>query len=159
DLVKIIVDDVPDELADEIEVRVSATAVNSLNELEKSLTIEAGGVTITLPQTTLQGLAAVGDDLYFRIVPVRKTEDWQTVVNRVLGNVELQQDSRDKTVDVIVQPMVLETNYESQKTRVQFPLSGLTIPTDPGERLQFLRCLVIFIENSDGEKVVKHGDV
>ena len=55
--------------------------------------------------------------------------------------------------------MTIETNMSQRAVDIILPLTGINIPTDPAEREAFLKDLGIFIEHSDGEKVLEKGEV
>ncbi|MGB8957118.1 MAG: Ig-like domain-containing protein, partial [Tumebacillaceae bacterium] len=158
-IARIVIEDVPGKPSDEVAVSLSADAVGKLNVAGLSVVIEASGSRITLSSETLHQLAANGKDLYVRVVPIRKPDVTQQVQDRVLHAKELLEYAHGATVRAVGQPMTIETNYSDRKTKVMFPLTGFTIPTDPQERRAFLNGLSVFVEHHDGQKDVEIGNV
>ena len=159
DTVRIVIDDLPDQPADEVGVNVSSESLRKLKGVDLGLVIEASGARITLSADTLSQLSDGGKDLYFRVVPIRKQDESKQVKERVLDTLELQQYAHGNNVRAVGQPMTIETNYTNRKTKVMFPLTGIDIPTDPQERAAFLNGLAIFIEHTDGQKEVETGQL
>ncbi|MCR2807168.1 S-layer homology domain-containing protein [Paenibacillus soyae] len=156
-LARIIIDDLPGDPADEVSVKVSSDALSKLKEADLNLVIEASGARITLSAETLDRIGEAGEDLFFHIVPVRQAADQQGVTQGVMHASELQQYAKGKAVQVVGQPMMIETNYTNRKTNVMFPLTGIRIPTDTEERSAFLSELAIFVQHHDGTKDVEKG--
>jgi len=156
---KIVIDDLPEKPADEVTVNVSSVALGKLKTAELTLAIEASGARITLEAETLGQLSGTGNDLFFRVVPIREPEEEQEVEERVVGSTELREYADGRTVLAVGQPMTIDTNYSERKTKVMFPLTGITLPTDAQERTEFLNGLVVFVEHSDGDKEVEKGQI
>jgi hypothetical protein len=55
--------------------------------------------------------------------------------------------------------MTIETNYQNQTTKVTFSLKDISIPTDAAARKEFLDNLAVYIQHSDGEKVLDRGTI
>jgi len=155
----IIIDDLPEKPADEVTVNVSSSALGKLKTAELTLAIEASGAKITLDAETVRQLSDSGDDLYFRVVPIRKPEVEREIEERVIDSPELKEYADGRTVLTVGKPMTIHTNYNDRKTKVMFPLSGISIPTNPQERAKFLQGLAVFVEHSDGDKEVERGEI
>ncbi|AWB46536.1 hypothetical protein DCC85_21770 [Paenibacillus sp. CAA11] len=156
---QIVIDDLPDQPADEVKVGIAHDSLLKLQKAQLGLVIEASGARVTLPADSLSGLTGSNQDLYFRVVPIRKADETRQVEERVLDTKELKDYAQGSHVQAVGQPMTIETNYANQKTKVMFPLTGVNLPSDPQERQQFLSGLGVFIEHSDGEKEVEQGDI
>lgn len=156
---RIVIDDLPDQPADEVVVNLSSDSLGKLKGAELGLVIEASGARITLAADTLSQLSTDGKDLFFRVVPIRTSEEVAQVQERVMDTAELQTYAQGANIRAIGKPMTIETNYVDRKTKVMFPLANITLPADPQERQKFLSGLGMFIEHTDGEKEVAFGDI
>jgi len=157
DVVTIVIDDLPDAPADEVVVNVPVGSVAELSGKQINLEIKTNDVKITLSKDALALLQGDGKDLYFRVVPIKQPEEREQVETRVLNAEELKNLSPSGDVRVLGQPMTIETNYSSRRTKLEFPLSGVSLPEDPAERQAYLERLAVFIEHSDGEKAINRG--
>ncbi|GIO84928.1 hypothetical protein J25TS5_18600 [Paenibacillus faecis] len=154
---RIVVDDIPGQPADEVNVNISKEALLKFKEGKLGLAIEAGGAKISLPLDTLGQLNDDGKDLYFRVVPIRKPSETETVQDRVESAQEFREYARGRNARAVGQPMTIETNYTNRVTKVMFPLTGIDLPEDAQDRKNFLNGLAVFIEHSDGEKELEFG--
>ncbi|AGF55774.1 chitobiase/beta-hexosaminidase C-terminal domain-containing protein [Clostridium saccharoperbutylacetonicum] len=151
-----------DPSVSETQVNIPRDTLSALSSGNVNLQIETGGAIVSLPKESVQGLAGSGQlngDLYFRLVPIndttRQTEikttaDKEAAVKLVTGN---------KGVQVLGTPMTIETNMSQRDVDIVLPLKGVIIPTNQNERQAFLNDLGVFIEHSDGEKVLEKGQV
>lgn len=157
DLVQIVVDNIPDNKADEVSVTINKDSVKQLSDNKVVLEVKTEEVSIQIPKETLQVISENNDDLYFRVVPIKdkeqQTEAFQNaitaeVVQKVAGNSEVQ---------ALGIPMIIETNYQNLNTKVIFSLKDITLPTNETSRKEFLDSLAVYISHSDGEKELIHG--
>ncbi len=81
---------------------------------------------------------------------IKTTADQQATIKAVSGN---------NGVQVLGTPMTIETNMSQRSVDIVLPLTGITLPTDATERQAFLNDLGVFIEHSDGQKVLEKGQV
>ncbi|WP_297417468.1 chitobiase/beta-hexosaminidase C-terminal domain-containing protein [Clostridium sp.] len=146
----------------ETQVNIPKETLSALSSGNVNLQIETGGAIVSLPKESVQGLVQSGQlngDLYFRLVPIKDetkqteiktTADQQATIKAVSGN---------SGVQVLGTPMTIETNMSQRAVDIVLPLKGIAIPTDATERQAFLNDLGVFIEHSDGEKVLEKGQV
>ncbi|WP_102348305.1 DUF4347 domain-containing protein [Bacillus sp. Marseille-P3661] len=156
---RIVIDDLPNNPADEVEVTIPKGSVNQLVEGNISLEIQTNDVRVAILQETLKSLQQLGMDLYFNIVPIKDENEKKQVEERTLSAAEVQKIAGNSNVVVHGKPMIIETNYKNYPTKVVFPLTGLKLPSDPKERKALVDSLAIYIEHSDGEKKVQKGKV
>jgi hypothetical protein len=156
-IARIVIDDVPGKPADEVTVNVSGAALAKMKSAKLGLVIEAGGSKITLSADTLSQMGQNGEDLYFHVVPIRQPEARHQVEQRVANSKVIKDYARGGNVTLVGQPMTIDTNYSSRRTKVLLPLSGMNLPSDAKERAAFLNSLAVFVEHSDGEKLVQTG--
>lgn len=154
---RIVVGDVPGNPADQIDVRVASAALSKMISADLGLVVQAGGAQIALAADTLSQIGEDGEDLYFRVVPVRKSDERSQVEQRVLDSQVVKSYAGGSGVQVVAQPMTIETNYAHHRTEVTLPLDGISLPADQKERDAYLRSLAVYVEHSDGEKVVENG--
>jgi len=81
---------------------------------------------------------------------IKTTADKEAAVKAVSGN---------NGVQILGTPMTIETNMSQRSVDIVLPLTGITLPTDASQRQAFLNDLGVFIEHSDGEKVLEKGEV
>ena len=136
-----------ENLADELAVEIS---LNVLEKLQDSLTIKTDQGSIVLTKETLEKMKQDGKDLFFRIVPVRKLDERNEVIERTrtheLVIAELQTEQK---VKVLGTPREIETNYKGYETTVILPLDDVEY-----SNIENLR---IFIEHTDGDRKVLSG--
>ena len=157
--VRIVIDDIPHQPANQVNINVPKEALKELTLSHMNLQMIMNDVKITLPSSTLQGIEALGIDLYFRVVPIKEPKERETVVDRTIKAEEVQSIAGLEGVEVLGTPMTIETNYTNQATKVMFPLTGVPIPSDVESRETFIQSLAIYIEHSDGEKKVQTGEI
>ncbi|HHY74365.1 MAG TPA: hypothetical protein GX497_14305 [Bacillus bacterium] len=157
--VRIVIDDLPDNPADEVAVTVPKESLNELVNGKLSLEIQTGDVKVTIPQEALTAFNQLGIDLYFNIVPIRDEKEKKNVGERTVNAAEVRKVAGNSQVQVHGKPMTIETNLKNHPTKVVFPLKRLQLPSDPKERKALLDSLAIYIEHSDGEKKVQQGTV
>lgn len=155
--VRIIIDDLQDDPADEIVLRVPDASLSMLSEAGFDFIIEIGGLKISLPQASVGQIAAQSDDLFFRVVPVRNDARRAEAERRMRNSAEMQSVARGQEVQTIGQPMIVEANYSGEKSLLMLPLEGVLLPEPPGERERYLSGIMVFVEHGDGEIAVKHG--
>ncbi|MGO0059031.1 S-layer homology domain-containing protein [Brevibacillus fluminis] len=156
-MVRIVIDDLPWDHADEVAVKVPKEALVQLKDGQVSLEIKTVDVTITIPQEMLATLS--GNDLYFRIVPIQQPAEQQSVVERTVNADEVKQAAGGQDVQIIGKPMRIETNYANRRTKVTFPLHDVSLPSEPRAQQAFLSTLSVYVEHNDGEKELKTGRV
>ncbi|MGC5326006.1 S-layer homology domain-containing protein [Brevibacillus sp. SYSU BS000544] len=157
DVVRIVIDNLPHNPADEVSVKVSDNALGPIKEQQVKLEIKTDEVTITLPRETVTALPE--DELIFRVVPIRKSDEEQIVTERALQADMVKQAANGQMVEVVGKPMVIETNYQNRLTRVMFPLQDVKLPTDRKALRTFLASLAVFVEYTNGETELKSGTI
>ena len=158
-LVRIVIDDLPDNPADEVAVTVPIESINELVSGDLSLEIQTEDVKVTIPKEALKAINQLGIDLNFTIIPIRDENEKKNVEERTINAAEVQRIAGNSKVLVHGKPMTIETNLKDHQTKVVFPLKGLQLPNDPIERKALLDGLAVYIEHSDGEKKVQQGKV
>lgn len=156
---RIYVTDLPDDPADERIVSMNAESLSLLADGGMSLQLEMPDAQLTLSAASLQQLGKDGKDAYFRIVPIRADAERSEVTTRVQSAELVLKAAGGHTVSVIGQPVKIETNYSGYKTEIVFPLNTLSLPENPAAAKQILDELAVYIEHSDGEKVLTQGEI
>jgi LPXTG-motif cell wall-anchored protein len=138
-----------DNLADELAIEIS---LNVIEKLQDSLTIKTDQGSIVLSKETLEKMKQDGKDLFFRIVPVKKLDEKNEVIERTrtheLVIAELQ---IDQEVKVLGTPREIETNYKGYETNIILPLDDVEYSNSENLR--------IFIEHTDGDRKVLSGEL
>ncbi len=156
---RIIVTDLPDDLAEEYELNVPALAMNELASGGIRMVAAFPNAEIALPKETLRKLQAEGTELYFRIVPLRKAAEQAQVEQRMLKEEVVKQEAGGREIIRVGMPLTIETNYSGHATQILFPLDGLALPGDEREAKRILDSLAVYIEHSDGDRVLRKGTI
>ncbi|CAK4841911.1 unnamed protein product, partial [Aphanomyces euteiches] len=156
---RIVIDDLPNDKADEVMVNIPKDSLGALTNKEMQLEIKTNDVKVTLSKDSLNKLNTDAKDLFFRFIPINKPEARTEAEDRVTKEIKLMVVSQNQTIDLVSKPMTIETNYSSRKTTLEFQLADINIPENAAERAAFLSELAVFIEHSDGEKVVNKGKI
>ncbi|MDD9268630.1 cadherin-like beta sandwich domain-containing protein [Paenibacillus sp. GCM10023248] len=160
-LVRVVVNDIPTDRANEVAVEVSSSAYKNMAS-KLDLAIETDEATVLLPKDTLQLLEQANVELFFRFVPIRDAELANQVKQQAQMDAKVAEQSVNKTVSQIGTPMEIETNVTSdspKETKLVFPLAKLNPPSNTLEREAYFANLYIFIEHSDGTTEFKKGTV
>lgn len=158
-IARIYVTDLPEAPADERIVSLTAESVNLLAGGGLSLQIVLPDAQITLSQASLEQLSKDGKEVYFRVVPVRTDAGRSEVASRVQAAELVKNAAGGQPVNVIGQPVQIETNYFGYTTELLFPLNSLTLPEDQAAAKQVLSNLAVYIEHSDGDKELSQGEI
>jgi len=159
ELINIRIPDIPSDPAEEVSVKIPKLSIGQLSDNHVSLNIQTDDVGIRLPKESIQGLDSKNNDLFFRVVPIWKEDEKQQVFENTKKAQVVQKIAGNQEVQVLGKPMTIETNYQNQKTFVTFSLKDIKLPNDSVERDTFLKHLAVFIQHSDGEKVVQKGKI
>jgi len=155
---RIVIDQVPDEPATEILVTIPAGSISKLIEAKVDLVIVTEGVEIALPAASIAGMEHM-DELYFRVVPIREESEQHEVKERVQSSPELQVLLQDQNYALLGAPITIETNYSNHLTKLTLPFTGIDLPEKAAELEAYVKGLSVFVEHSDGEKVVEQGTI
>ncbi len=156
---RILVTDLPGDIADERYVSLSAQALTLLSDSGLSLQIELPEGVIELRSDALKQLGQKRTDAYFRIAPIVAASERKTVDARVLEADLVVQAADGRPVSVIGYPVKIETNYSGTKTEVLLRLDSVKLPLDKEAAKKLLSELRVYIEHSDGEKKLMQGEV
>lgn len=152
---RVVVPDDKDEVTDQ-RFNVDQAAVQALGSAGVALELFTENVKIIVPQDSMNRF---DDDLYFRLIPIKKESERVEVENRAKVEKIVREVAQDNRITVVGRPMTIETNMQSRKVTLVLPLTGVTLPSNPTERDAFLADLAIFIEHSDGEKALIRAKV
>ncbi|PAD23928.1 hypothetical protein CHH62_19795 [Niallia circulans] len=151
--VRIYMPDDTNNLADELAIEVP---YSTLQKLGDSLEVGTDQGKLLLSKEVIQQLQRDGIDLYFHIVPIRQKEDKEDVMSRTIGSVQVKEAIAQvggNKIQVLGTPREIETNYKGYKTDIVLPLADVLYN---GINLDMIR---IYIEHTDGEKVVEQGEI
>ncbi|WP_158299396.1 S-layer homology domain-containing protein [Paenibacillus antri] len=140
----IVIDELPGDEADEVAVELPTTSVEMLADNAFALNVETVYGTISLDAAELSKLNASGTDLFFRLVPIKQETEQEQIRNAV----PQQYQMLGRTLEV-------ETNYSGYETKLMIPF--LKNGIDPSRIV--LNRVKVYIEHSDGEKVIQQGTV
>ncbi|WP_161946605.1 immunoglobulin-like domain-containing protein [Ureibacillus xyleni] len=155
DTARIVIPDAKDEVA-QADIKIEKASIQAFEQGKINLEISTDNARIILPAESMKNM---NEDLYFKVVPIKERAQQQQKENQVRTEEVVKKVAGNQTVNVVGRPMTIETNMTSRSVDLVLPLRDVSIPTDAAERQAFLSKLGIFIEHSDGEKVLVKGDV
>ncbi|WP_338589395.1 S-layer homology domain-containing protein [Paenibacillus sp. Y5S-9] len=149
---RIVIPDTKDAVS-ETRIELPKAAVKELNDGSLKLEISTENVVISVPTNSIAGF---DQDLYFRVVPLKKESERKEVEERAKKEQLIQQIAPNTNVRVMARPVEIDTNMQSREVTLTLPLRD-SLPTDPAARQQALDNLAIYIEHSDGTKELIQG--
>lgn len=149
---RIVIPDTKDSVS-ETRIELPKAAVKELNDGSLKLEISTENVVISVPTNSITGF---DQDLYFRVVPLKKESERKEVEERAKKEQLIQQVAPNTNVLVLARPVEIDTNMQSREVTLTLPLRD-SLPTDPAARQQALDNLAIYIEHSDGTKELIQG--
>ncbi|MEQ6388009.1 Ig-like domain-containing protein [Bacillaceae bacterium S4-13-58] len=149
--VTIYVDELPTDVPDEIAVEVKADAVAAFASHFVNLDIKTEYTSFALDSNALHEMAASGLDLFFRVVPIKDPVQKNTIKNGVANEPAVTQveSATGKQANLLGNPIQIHTNYSNYETTLYIPFAKNDIQYEDINNLR------VFIEHSDGEKVVR----
>jgi len=156
---RIIVDELDGDEADEFAVEVPRQSLALLTANGNTLEVDTEYGRLTIDAAELARMNDSFLDLFFRVVPV-KNPDMQEKLNQDIPNEPVVRNAAGSNkVEVIGTSLEIETNYSNYSTKLFIPFAknGITVPANNVD--SFIKSLRIYIEHSDGEKVVTTGTV
>ncbi|MCF7757817.1 S-layer homology domain-containing protein [Paenibacillus xylanexedens] len=149
---RIVIPDTKDSVS-ETRIELPKAAVKELNDGSLKLEISTENVVISVPTNSIAGF---DQDLYFRVVPLKKESERKEVEERAKKEQLIQQVAPNTNVRVLARPVEIDTNMQSREVTLTLPLRD-SLLTDPAARQQALDNLAIYIEHSDGTKELIQG--
>ncbi|WP_141502947.1 S-layer homology domain-containing protein [Paenibacillus luteus] len=153
------INEVPGDEPGEIAVEIPGQSVRLLNNNQNTLDIRTEYATLSIPADTLTQMADRYLDLFFRLIPV-KDAGHQTELNAsIVNDTVVRTAAGGRNVEVIGSSLEIETNYRDYTTTLFLPFAknGIIVPASNFD--SFLNSLRVFVEHSDGEKVVMNPTV
>lgn len=151
---RIVIPDEKDKVS-EVDVKIPSGAVNTLAGGKANLEIYTENVRIIIPNESLDGF---NQDLYFRLVPIKKEEERREVEKRAKQEEQIRAIAKGQEIKILGRPMTIETNMQSRPVTLVLPLKD-SLPQNEAERQAILDNLVIFVEHSDGTKELIRGEI
>ncbi|WP_136607869.1 immunoglobulin-like domain-containing protein [Paenibacillus dokdonensis] len=152
---RLYIPDAKDEVSS-IDVNISKDAIEKLVSAGLDLDIYTENAQIHLPAESLLGLTK---DLYFRVVPIKKEDERKQVETRAKQEKVVREVLGNGSIYVVGRPMTIETNMSSRAVTIMLPLDPSSIPSGAAERERFMSNLAVFIEHSDGERVLVKPEI
>lgn len=151
---RLIMDQLPGDVPDELAVEVQAGSVSTLANYGMTFQVESETAVLTIANDVLQQMRKQAMDLYFRIVPVRSAPQREALAGQIVNDPVVRQAAVGMNTEVVGTPQKIETNYTSFRTKLLIPFGGILPAGDP---TSFLNSLHVYIEHHDGEKEVVAG--
>ncbi len=155
--VRVTVADLHNDSLDEIFIELPKDTVQLLTENQVDLEFRTDYATIIIPRGSFVTSKTNPLNVYLRVAPIREQEKRLEVEDRTTHAAEVKVISNGSNVRVVGTPVTIETNLQNRKVKLLFPIAASSIPDDPSERSEFLNSVAVYIEHSDGEKVVQQG--
>ncbi|PZT53781.1 hypothetical protein DN757_20720 [Paenibacillus silvae] len=152
DTARIVIPDAKDAVS-ETRVEVPKTAVKELSDGSLKLEISTANAVISVPAKSIAGF---DQELYFRIVPLKKESERKEIEDRAKKEQIIQQAAPNANVRVLARPVEIETNMQGREVTLTLPL-GNSLPTETAARQQALSNLAVYIEHSDDTKELVRG--
>jgi hypothetical protein len=145
--------------ADEYAIEIPQQSMSLLAGHGNSLEIQTDFAHLSMGNDMLAQMNESFLDLFFRIVPVKNADKQKAINNAIPNESVVRTAAGGRQVEVLGSSLEIETNYSNYNTKLFIPFAknGIVVPT--GNATSFLDSLRIFIEHSDGEKVVQQGTV
>jgi len=145
--------------ADEYAIEIPQQSMSLLAGHGNSLEIQTDFAHLSMANDMLAQMNESFLDLFFRIVPVENADKQKAINNAIPNESVVRTAAGGRQVEVLGSSLEIETNYSNYNTKLFIPFAknGIVVPT--GNAASFLDSLRIFIEHSDGEKVVQQGTV
>ncbi|WP_310832088.1 glycosyl hydrolase 53 family protein [Paenibacillus pedocola] len=155
DTVRLVLPDTEDKVAEQ-EIGLSKDTLKTLASGKVNLEMSTVNARLILPQQTL---AQLDGDYQFKFTPVKSEQAIKAVEERAKREQIVQAAAGSGDVHVVGRPVNIETGVKNQPVDLILPLPGNVLPTDAAAREAFLSHLVIYVEHSDGEKVLVQPQV
>jgi hypothetical protein len=144
---------VPDKNGTQKEARVTlpTAAISALADKGMNLEIATDHGGIKIPPSALKDL---GGDVFFRITPSKPKNEQvaQAERNTIASDISKSIDGAQATV--IGNPLKIETSLTKLATTISIPVDASLLPTNAAQREAFLKELGIYIQHSDGDRVL-----
>ncbi|MFJ5792569.1 InlB B-repeat-containing protein, partial [Lysinibacillus sp. NPDC093197] len=148
DTARIIIPDANDKVS-EVVIDIPKSSVAQINAGNINLEIATMNAIISIPNVSMSNF---DNDLYFRLVPIKTSEQQHQVEDRILKEDLIKDTLQSEKVYLIGRPMTIETNMQNR------PVT-LTLPLPKNITQEQLNNLAIYIEHSDGTKELLRGKV
>lgn len=134
--------------ADKVEITVPNTSVAQLNNNSTGLNITTTQADVRLPSETINNLKDnnIKVDIYEQ-KDTQKVQQEHTLIAQLMSGAQ-----------AVAVPLCIETNY-CEKTQIIIPLNKDNLPKSKDELSKYLSSLAVFIDHSDGEKVIDKGEI
>lgn len=155
----IFVDEILNDEPGEIAVEVPRQSVELLSGNGNTLDVRTEYATVSITANVLEQMADNYLDLFFRLIPVKDAGQQAQLNTDIINDAVVKTAAGNRDVAVLGSSLEIETNYRDYATKLFLPFAknGITLPA--GNASDFLNSLRVFVEHSDGEKVVKTATV
>ncbi|MUT66510.1 S-layer homology domain-containing protein [Paenibacillus sp. NEAU-GSW1] len=146
---KLVIPDPKDEVS-ELLVNLPKESLALLAANGVSLEIASSNGSIILSAEEMKGLT---EDAYFRLIPIKKESERKEALNRARTEQLVLALAGTNAVSSIGRPLEIETNVQSHRVTLVFPLGQTELSEDE------LNELGVFVEHSDGDKELIKGEI
>ena len=145
----------------ELQFILPQDTARTLADSAVSMELATHYVSLRLPENTLSALSSSHQ---FTIAPIQNAAALEALTARAKQNSQVQQAAGSADIQVIGQPLRIDSDLQGQKVQLTLPLSLQNLPSDPQQQEIFLQQLAIYVEHSDGTqelitpKVIREKD-
>lgn len=147
---RILIPDSKDEVS-QTTLNLPEGTIQQLREGQIDLEVHTPNASIIVPNSSLSGIA---NDIYFRILPIKNESERLQVEARAKQEQVVKNALGKGGIAIVGIPVTIETNMPSRAVELKLPLHNSDIPGSVQAREQWLANLAVFIEHSDGERVL-----
>ncbi|MGO4546449.1 S-layer homology domain-containing protein [Paenibacillus sp. 2TAB23] len=143
----------------EIAVEIPGQSVRLLNNNQNTLDIRTEYATLSIGANVIDQMADRYLDLFFRLIPVKDAGQQAELNTGIVKETAVRTAAGNKDVEVLGSSLEVETNYRDYTTTLFLPFAknGITLPASNAD--SFLNSLRVFVEHSDGEKIVMNPTI
>ncbi|MEK0314780.1 S-layer homology domain-containing protein [Cohnella sp. 56] len=146
--IRLVIPDAKDEVS-RLEITLPKATVATIASGNVGFEMYTANVRLILPRTSMNSL---DEELYFRLVPLKKAEEQQAVEQRVQADEQVKKAAGSGAAQILARPVTIDTNLSSRTVQLVLPLRGIDLPAGQAARDRFLSALFVYIEHSDGQK-------
>jgi|GEM_PF-4604394 len=154
-VIRLVVPDSKDEVA-QMKVTLPLGALSNLQAGDLGLELSTANARLIIGS---ESLAELKQELYFQLKPLKSAGEQTQVETRAGAQTVVRDAVGTGSFEVVGRPVTIETNATGQPVEIILPLAANLVPQDAAAREAWLARLMIFIEHSDGERVLVRPQV
>ncbi|ANF94995.1 glycosyl hydrolase 53 family protein [Paenibacillus bovis] len=146
--IRLVLPETPDTVS-ELQFTLPQDTVRTLAGSKISMELATSRVSLRLPENTLSMLSGSHQ---FTIAPIKTADGIEAIAARARQYSLVQQTAGSADIQVIGQPLRIDSDLQGQTVQLVLPLSRQSLPSDAQQQESFLEQLAIYVEHSDGTR-------